>query len=111
MSAGSTLLVAGERGPRAVRFARRFHGVVDIGLGTLRHAGENSLPIYLGFFLPMTALLALQVRFGPPLDRGLLALLLAAASILVALAAFRLARSTRARLLYERPRWARLGAS
>jgi uncharacterized membrane protein YcfT len=77
--------------------------------GWLRYCGEHSLPIYLGFFIPMSALmsaaLALQRHTGLPLDPGLLALLLAAASIVVALAAWRAARRTPLAFLYERPGW------
>lgn len=76
----------------------------------LRVCGERSLPIFLGFYLPMSALMNLWLVLGPPtdVDAGLLALLLAAASIALALLAFRLLRRTRLRWLYERPAWARL---
>lgn len=72
----------------------------------LRVAGHRSLPIYLGFFLPMAALLAGYPQLGIEIDLGLLALLLGMASIGIALGAFRLALHTPLRLLYERPGWA-----
>lgn len=76
----------------------------------LRVCGERSLPIFLGFYLPMSVLMNLWLLLAPPtaVDPGLLALLLAAASIALALLAFRLLRRTRLRWLYERPAWARL---
>jgi uncharacterized membrane protein YcfT len=80
--------------------------------GWLRHCGEHSLPIYLGFYIPMSVLtslcLALQQHGGVALEPGVLAVLLAAASIFTALAACRLARHTPLAWLYERPAWAAL---
>lgn len=80
-----------------------------VGAG-LRGCGERSLPIFLGFFLPMSVLMNLWLLAlpGVRVDAGLLALALAAASIALALAAHRLLRRTRLRWLYERPAWARL---
>jgi uncharacterized membrane protein YcfT len=76
----------------------------------LRACGERSLPIFLGFYVPMSILMNLWLWLAPgvPLDAGLLALLLAAASIVLALAASHVLRRTRLRWLYERPAWARL---
>lgn len=78
--------------------------------GWLRRCGENSLPIFLGFFVPMSILMNLWLVLGQrvSIDAGLLALLLAAASIVAALAAYHALRRTPLRWLYERPAWARL---
>jgi uncharacterized membrane protein YcfT len=79
----------------------------------LAHLGAQSLPIFVGFFLPMAALTRvwLTATWGTSwrdFDAGVLALLLAAASIATALAAERLARGTRLAWFYDRPAWARL---
>lgn len=80
--------------------------------GWLRHCGEHSLPIYLGFYIPMSMLtslcLAVQQHGGVTLEPGVLAVLLAAASIFIALAACRGVRRTPLAWLYERPAWATL---
>lgn len=78
----------------------------------LQAVGARSLPIFLGFLLPMSALNRawLSISAGTPwraFDAGLLALLLAAASIGLALLAWRLLRASRLSWLYVRPAWAR----
>lgn len=96
-------------------------GVIAVSVRLQRHAtgrllgqlGARSLPIFLGFFLPMVALerLWLLATRGTPwweFDAGLLSLLLAAASIGLALLGWRLLRGSKACWLYERPAWARL---
>ena len=84
------------------------------GAGWLRACGEHSLPIYVGFYLPMSLLLNVLLhvtRPHPPVpfDPGTLALLLAAVSIAVALGVERRLRHTWLGWLYARPRWARWG--
>lgn len=78
----------------------------------LRHCGQHSLPIYLGFFIPMSLLtnlyLAAASRLGLQITPATLAVLLCAASIGLALGACRLLRHTPLAFLYERPAWARL---
>jgi uncharacterized membrane protein YcfT len=79
----------------------------------LERLGAWSLPIFLGFLLPLSALnrgwLALtEGSTARTFDAGLLSLLLAAASIACALLGWWLLRSTRLGWLYERPQWARL---
>ena len=102
--------LAGALGVVAVAVRLQGHA-----LGTLfDRLGARSLPIFVGFFLPMSLLtrLWLGATWGTPLrafDAGLLALLLAVASIAIALGAERLLRDTWLRWLYERPAWARLG--
>jgi uncharacterized membrane protein YcfT len=85
-------------------------------LDVLRRCGQDSLPIYVGFFLPMWAIVNLYEwstdQLGrAPLEPGLAAVLFAVFSIAIALAAERAARGTRLAWLYERPRRARLGLS
>jgi hypothetical protein len=40
----------------------------------LRYAGQNSIVVYLAFFLPMATTRALLLKFAPGLDLGLVAL-------------------------------------
>lgn len=70
--------------------------------------GERSLVVYLGFLLPMNALVLVLKRTEWTGDRGWLALALSLASAGVALTFERLARRTPLRFLYERPEWAKL---
>lgn len=82
----------------------------------LRACGEQSLPIYLGFYIPMSAMMtiylfAVRSAGWPGLEPGVLATLLAALSILIALAAAGSIRLTRLAWLYVRPQWARLDAA
>lgn len=78
----------------------------------LRHCGEHSLPIYLGFFIPMSLLANLYLvaasRLGLQMAPATLAVLLCVASIAIALGACRLLRHTPLAFLYERPAWAGL---
>jgi uncharacterized membrane protein YcfT len=80
----------------------------------LRRCGQDSLPIYVGFFLPMWAIVNLYEWSADrlshaPLEPGAAAVLFAVFSIAIALAAEQAARGTRLAWLYERPHWARLG--
>lgn len=79
----------------------------------LAQLGARSLPVFLGFFLPMVALERLWyvLTSGTPwraFDAGVLSLALAAASIGLALLGWKLLRGSWFYWLYERPAWARL---
>lgn len=74
----------------------------------LRFLGERSIVTYLAFFLPMGALIVVMKRTGLWMDPGSMAALMSLVSVLFALALFWLTRNTPARLLFERPRWARI---
>lgn len=78
----------------------------------LERLGAWSLPIFLGFLLPLSVLnrawlAATEGTAARGFDAGLLALLLAAASIGCALLGWKLLRSTPLSWLYVRPAWAR----
>jgi uncharacterized membrane protein YcfT len=69
----------------------------------VRYCGQNSIVIYLAFFLPMAATRTLLVRTGIVPDVGAMALLITAAGVLGALAIWWAARRMHANFLFERP--------
>ena len=73
-------------------------------------AGENSIVIYLAFFLPMAATRTVLLKTGIIPDLGTIALMVTAAGVIGALALFWAVRGTPLRFLFERPAWARLEA-
>jgi uncharacterized membrane protein YcfT len=74
----------------------------------LRYAGENSIVVYLAFFLPMAATRAALLKFAPGLDLGLVALIVMAAGVVTPLILHALVKDTSARFLFRRPGWAKL---
>jgi hypothetical protein len=69
----------------------------------LRYCGQNSIVIYLAFFLPMAASRAFLVKTGWVADVGTMSALVTAAGVLGALAMFWAVRHTVLRFLFERP--------
>jgi len=69
----------------------------------IRSCGENSLPIYLAFFLPMAAARVVINASGLIADAGTEAALVTAIAVAGALLIHRLAMPTRLRFLFERP--------
>jgi uncharacterized membrane protein YcfT len=74
----------------------------------LRYCGQNSIVIYLAFFLPMAATRIALLRTGLVTDLGTVSVIVTAAGVTGALCWFWAARGTRFRFLFERPAWARL---
>jgi len=74
----------------------------------LRYCGQNSIVIYLAFFLPMAATRIGLLKTGIITDLGTISLLVTAAGVIGALAWYWAARDTRFRFLFERPGWAQL---
>lgn len=74
----------------------------------LRWLGEQSLTVYLAFFLFMAALRIVLVRTGLVDDIGTVSLLVTLAGIAGPLALAALLRPTPLRYLFRRPNWARL---
>ncbi|MDB5592137.1 acyltransferase family protein [Enterovirga sp.] len=74
----------------------------------LRHAGAQSISIYLTFFLPMAATRLILVRTGVIEDAGWVAAIVTAVAVVAPLVIERLVRHTRLSFLYRRPAWARL---
>jgi len=76
--------------------------------GFVRYAGENSIVIYLAFFLPMAVTRIVLLKVAPWLDTGLVSLIVTAMGVVVPLILHRLVRNTAFRFLFERPDWAKL---
>jgi uncharacterized membrane protein YcfT len=74
--------------------------------GWLRYLGENSIVVYLGYYVCERALLKLGV--GRTLDVGSAALVLTLGSVLGALVLFWMAMRGGVTFPYRRPRWARV---
>ncbi len=69
----------------------------------LRFCGQNSIVIYLAFFLPMAATRILLLRTGLIGDIGLVSLIVTIAGVLGALVIWRATRGTRLDFLFVRP--------
>ena len=72
----------------------------------LRYCGQNSIAIYLAFFLPMAATRAILVQTGLISDAGIVSLLVLTAAVVLPLALERLVRHTPLFFLFRRPDWA-----
>ncbi|MHA1547465.1 MAG: acyltransferase family protein [Alphaproteobacteria bacterium] len=73
----------------------------------LRYAGEHSLVIYLGFFLPMAIGRVALIKTGIISDIGSISLLVTLGGVIAPLILYWIVRDTFARFLFERPLWAR----
>jgi uncharacterized membrane protein YcfT len=76
----------------------------------LRYAGENSIVIYLAFFLYMAGTRSLLLKYNVISDLGSVALLTTAAGVVGPILLFWATRHTRLSLLFRRPWWARLAS-
>ncbi|MGH6854791.1 MAG: acyltransferase family protein, partial [Aestuariivirga sp.] len=76
----------------------------------IRYCGENSIVIYLAFFLFMAAARTVLLKTGLVADLGTISLLVTAAGVIGPLLLFWSARDTRAAFLFVRPAWARLAS-
>lgn len=74
----------------------------------LRYAGENTIVVYLAFFLPMAATRTALLKFAPDLDLGLTALIVTIAGVVTPLILHALVKNTSLRFLFTRPAWAKL---
>jgi uncharacterized membrane protein YcfT len=69
----------------------------------LRYCGQNSIVIYLAFFLFMAASRSLLLTYVPGLDLGLAALVVTAAGVIGAILLFRATRNGPLSFLFRRP--------
>lgn len=76
----------------------------------LRYAGENSIVIYLAFFLFMAGTRSLLLKYQVVADLGSVALLTTAAGVVGPILLFWATRQTKLSLLFRRPSWARLAS-
>ena len=74
----------------------------------LRYCGENSIIIYLAFFLFMAGTRAVLLRYAPSLNLSLMAVLTTAAGVVGPLLLFWATRKTKLAFLFKRPDWAKL---
>ena len=72
-------------------------------LGFLRFCGENSIVIYLAFFLPMATTRTLLLHTGLAHDIGTVSLIVTIAGVVGALLIWRAALAVHANFLFERP--------
>ncbi len=81
-------------------------------MSPLRHAGQNSIVIYLAFFLPMAATRMVLIKTGLITDTGTIALIVTAMGVLCPLILhWLLKRWGLGIFLFERPGWAHLNGS
>ena len=74
----------------------------------LRYAGENSIVIYLAFFLFMASARSLLLKYNVIADLGTIALLTTAAGVVGPILLFWATRNTMLSFLFRRHAWARL---
>jgi uncharacterized membrane protein YcfT len=74
----------------------------------IRYCGENSIVIYLSFFLFMAGTRSVILKFMPNLDLGLTALMVTLAGVSGPILLFWLTRRNKFSFLFERPDWAKL---
>ena len=74
----------------------------------LRYCGENSIVIYLAFFIFMAGTRAMLLRFAPGLGLTLIAAITTAAGVVGPLLLFWSTRHTKLSFLFKRPAWAKL---
>ena len=72
-------------------------------LDALRYCGQNSIVIYLAFFLPMAATRVVLLKTGVVPDIGLMSAIVTTAGVIGPLLLFWLVRGTALRFLFERP--------
>jgi uncharacterized membrane protein YcfT len=74
----------------------------------LRYAGQNSIVVYLAFFLPMATTRTALLNFAPGLDLGIVSLIVTTIAVITPLLFFEAVKDTRLNFLFKRPDWARL---
>ncbi len=77
----------------------------------LRYCGQNSVVIYLAFFLFMATSRSVLLHLFPQSDLGLISLVVTASGVIGPVLLFWLTRNTKASFLFIRPEWAKLAKS
>ena len=77
----------------------------------VRYCGQNSIVIYLSFFLFMAASRAVLLKLMPGLDLGLVSIAVTSAGVIGPVLLFWTVRSTSFAFLFRRPAWARLASA
>lgn len=76
----------------------------------IRYCGENSIVVYLAFFLFMAGSRAVLLKAGFVSDLALVSLLVTAAGVTGPVLLFWMVRNSKASFLFRRPQWARLAS-
>jgi uncharacterized membrane protein YcfT len=100
-------LALGLVGAAAVVSVAALMARIDL-FSPLRYCGQQSIVIYLAFFLPMAVTRIALLKTGWIADLGAVSLIVTLAGVIGALAWYWAARNTPFRFLFERPAWARL---
>ena len=74
----------------------------------LRYCGQNSIVIYLSFFLFMATSRTLLLKFFPHFDLGWMSLIVTASGVIGPIILFWLTRNSMLSFLFKRPAWAKL---
>jgi uncharacterized membrane protein YcfT len=77
-------------------------------MGAVRYCGQNSLVIYLAFFLPMAASRTVLLKLGIIPDIGTVSLIVTACGVIGPLVLYWIVRDGFGAFLFRRPPWARL---
>lgn len=78
---------------------------------SLRYLGQNSIVVYLSFFLFMAASRTVLLKFLPNADLGWLSLIVTACGVIGPVVLFWATRGTKLSFLFNRPQWAKLAKS
>jgi uncharacterized membrane protein YcfT len=81
---------------------------MDKVFAPLRYCGQNSIVIYLAFFLPMAASRAALLKMDLGLDLGTISMIVTAEGVTGAIVWYWILRKTPAWFLFKRPEWAHL---
>jgi uncharacterized membrane protein YcfT len=100
-------LALGLVGAAAVVSVAALMARIDL-FSPLRYCGQQSIVIYLAFFLPMAVTRIALLKTGWIADLGAVSLIVTLAGVIGALAWYWAARNTPFRFLFERPAWARI---
>ena len=74
----------------------------------LRYCGQNSIIIYLAFFIFMASSRSVLLKFAPQLDLGLVSLLVTACGVVGPVLLYWATKNTPLKFLFKRPQWAKL---
>jgi uncharacterized membrane protein YcfT len=74
----------------------------------LRYCGQNSIVIYLSFFLFMAISRTVLLKLVPNFDLGMISLIVTASGVIGPIILFWLTRDTKLSFLFKRPAWAKL---
>jgi uncharacterized membrane protein YcfT len=75
---------------------------------SLRYLGQNSIVIYLSFFLFMATSRTILLKFLPDADLGFVSLIVTACGVIGPILLFFATRATKLSFLFHRPAWAKL---